>query len=184
MNKTALLSVLASTLIMASGDIDPVKSTNSIDRVESSIPTGFALLGGVLKSEGYNTDSNALYGAEFSFECLFSSDIKSQLQFTYYDDEDSIKRFQLSANPHYIVNRGDTVEFGFGPHLGAAKVEMGSEDDTVFTYGLGASLRSSISENFFVGAEARYEWTTDAEFSGVEDNLNNAKVFAKIGYSF
>jgi len=187
MKKIALLSVLASTLIMAAGDLDPVESTvqslNSIDGVESNIPMGFALLGGALKGEGDNTDWNALYGAEFSFECLFSSDVRSQLQFTHYD-EAGIKRLQLSANPHYIFNRGDTVEFGFGPHLGAAKVEIGSEDDTVFTYGLGASVRSSISENFFVGAEARYEWTTDAEFDGVEDDVNNAKVFAKIGYSF
>jgi len=36
-----------------------------------------------------------------------------------------------------------------------------------------------------VGAEARYEWTTDATFGGVDDDdLNNAKIFAKLGYSF
>ena len=187
MKKTALLSVLASTLIMAGGDIAPVEpmvpTFNEVEDSVGDIPMGFAVLGGVLRGEGDNTDWNALYGAELTFECLFSSDVRSQLQFTHYD-EAGTKMLQLSVNPHYIFNRGDTVEFGFGPHLGAAKVEIGSEDDTVFTYGLGASIRSNISENFFVGAEARYEWTTDAEFSGVEDNQNNAKVFAKIGYSF
>lgn len=186
MKKTALLSVLASTCIMAGGDITPVEPMIETPVVEESftgIPMGFALLGGVMKGEGSDTDWNALYGAELSYECLFSPAVRSQLQFTHYD-HDGLKMLQLSANPHYIFNRGDAVEFGFGPHLGVARAEIGNEDDTVFTYGLGASAKSDISENFFVGAEARYEWTTDAEFGGVKDDLNNAKVFAKIGYQF
>ena len=189
MKKTALLSVLASTLIFAGGDIDPVEpmvQTPTFDQVDDGtvgIPVGFALLGGVMKGEGDNTDWNPVYGAELSFECLFSSSVRSQLQYTYYD-EDGVKMQQLSANPHYIFNRGDAVEFGFGPHIGVAKVEIANEDDTIFTYGVGASLRSDITDNFFVGAEARYEWTTDATFGGVDDNLNNAKVFAKLGFSF
>ena len=187
MKKLAYLSLVASTLIFAGGDIAPVEpmvpTFNEVEDSVGDIPMGFAVLGGVLRGEGDDTEWNEFYGAEFSFECLFSSNVRSQLQFTHYDI-DGLKMLQLSANPHYIFNRGDAVEFGFGPHLGAAKVEIGNEDDTIFTYGLGASVRSNISENFFVGAEARYEWTTDAEFGGVEDDVNNAKVFAKIGYSF
>ena len=186
MKKTALLSVLASTIIFAGGDLNPVEPmVQTPDVAESSvgIPVGFGLLGGVMKGEGDNTDWNPVYGAELSFECLFSSSVRSQLQYTYYD-EDGVKMQQLSANPHYIFNRGDVVEFGFGPHIGVAKVEIANEDDTIFTYGVGASLRSDITENFFVGAEARYEWTTDATFGGIDDNLNNAKVFAKLGFSF
>ena len=186
MKKTALLSVLASTIIFAGGDIDPVEPmVQTPNIVESSvgIPMGFALLGGIQKGEGDNTDWNPVYGAELSFKCLFSSSVRSQLQYTYYDKY-GVKMQQLSANPHYIFNRGDVVEFGFGPHIGVTKVEIDNEDDTIFTYGVGASIRSDITDNFFAGAEARYEWTTDATFNGVDDNLNNAKVFVKMGFSF
>ena len=185
MKKAILLSVLASTLIFAGGDIDPTTSTvkSPAEEIAPSIPMSFGILGGVMKDQRSDTNWKGFYGVEFAFACLFSDSTRSQLQLTNYDHDD-LKMLQLSANPHYIFNRGDAVEFGFGPHLGAAKVTMDNEDDTIFTYGAGASLRSDITENFFVGAEARYEWTTDAEFSGEKDNLNNAKVFAKIGYSF
>ncbi len=186
MKKTALLSVLASTLIFAGGDIDPVEpiiETPAVVESSEGIPMGIALLGGMMRGEGDNTDWKGFYGAELAFECLFSSDVRSQLQVTNYD-QDGLKMLQFSANPHYIFNRDDAVEFGFGPHIGVARVEIGNENDTVFTYGVGASLRSDISENFFVGAEARYEWTTDTTFDGVDDDVNNAKVFAKLGYSF
>jgi len=187
MKKITLIASLVSTLIFAGGDIVPVEpmvpTFDEVDTTTGGIPMGFALLGGALKGEGDDTEWNALYGAEFTFECLFSSDVRSQLQFTYYD-ADGLKLLQLSANPHYIFNRGDTVEFGVGPHLGVANVEIGNESDTVFTYGLGASARANITSNIFLGVEARYEWTTDATFGGVDDDVNNAKVFAKIGYSF
>lgn len=189
MKKTALLSVLASTLIFAGGDIDPVEPAvetpvmNQVDHGTSSIPMSLALLGGMMKGEGSNTDWKGFYGVELAFECLLSESTRSQLQLTNYD-HDGLQMLQLSANPHYIFNRGDTVEFGFGPHIGVARVEIANESDTVLTYGVGASVRTDITNNFFVGAEARYEWTTDATFGGVDDNLNNAKVFAKIGYTF
>ncbi len=186
MKKTLLLSVLASTLIFAGGDIDPVEpmvETPAVTEDSTGIPMGIALLGGAMRGEGDDTDWKGFYGVELSFECLLSDSTRSQLQLTNYD-HDGLQMLQLSANPHYIFNRGDAVEFGAGPHIGVARVEIGNEDDTIFTYGVGASLRSDITENFFLGAEARYEWTTDAEFGGIEDDLNNAKVFAKIGYSF
>lgn len=189
MKKTLLLSALASTLIFAGGDIDPLEPVvqtptfSQTDNSTGGIPMSFTLLGGIMKGEGSDTDWKGFYGAELAFECLLSDSTRSQLQLTNFD-HDGVQMIQLSANPHYIFNRGDTVEFGAGPHIGVARVEIGNEDDTVFTYGVGASLRSDITENFFVGAEARYEWTTDATFGGVDDDLNNAKVFAKLGYSF
>jgi len=188
MKKITLLSVLVSTLIFAEVDTSSIKSSikklafNKVDTVTVQIPMGLSLLGGIMKNKGGNTDWNPVYGLELSFECLLSPLVRSQLQYTHYNN-DGIKMEQFSINPHYIFNRGDDVEFGFGPHLGAAIVEENG-DDTIFTYGIGASLNSAIDENFFVGAEARYEWTTDATFGDTDTNLNNAKVFAKIGYSF
>jgi len=191
MKKTLLLSVLASTMIMAGGDIAPVEpmvETPSADETPFSMPMGISLLGGVTRDTETHDEWDPVYGAEFSFPCLISDDIRQQIQFTYTENKDDgipdNKMMQLSVNPHYIFNRGDTVEFGAGPHLGLARVELADEDDTIFTYGLGVSLKTDISGDFFVGVDARYEWTTDAEFNGIEGNFNNAKVFAKIGYQF
>jgi opacity protein-like surface antigen len=187
MKKIALLPLLAATFIMAGGDIDPVEPNIEMPAISedvsvSSIPMSFGLIGGVLKGDGVD-DWNPLYGVEFSFECLFSSSVRSQMQITNYD-EDGIKMLQFSANPHYLFDIAKDTTFGVGPSLGVAQVEINDEDDTIFTYGLGASIRTEITEHFYVGAEARYEWTTDAEFLGEEDDFNNAKVFAKIGYTF
>jgi len=189
MKKIILLSVLVSTFIFAVTDVNSTKPSidtlafNEVDAVNVQIPMGLSFLGGMMKSKDANTGWNPLYGLELSFECLLSPSVRSQLQYTHYND-DGLKMEQLSINPHYIFNRGDDVEFGFGPHLGVAKVEEKNADDTIYTFGIGASLNATIDENFFVGAAARYERTTYATFGELDTNLNNLKVFTKVGYSF
>ncbi len=184
MKKTVLISVLASTFMMAGGDIAPVEPMVETPMVEtSSFNPALALIGGVMQGEGDNSDWKSFYGVEFSFDCLLTDAIRQQIQITNYD-HDGLQMFQANINPHYMFDITDNTQFGFGPSLGFANVDIGNEDDTVFTYGVGASIRNNVTENFFVGAEAKYEWTTDATFGGVDDDLNNAKVFAKIGYQF
>ena len=191
MKKIALLSLVASTLMMAGGDIEPMEPMVNTPNVSSSaknnfgIPTGFALLGGAMKLDEKDTEWTEMYGAELSFECLFSSAVRSQLQATYTKD-DNYKMYQLSANPHYMIGLGESTQFGIGPSFGAMMVESiadADKTDTIFTYGLGASLRTDLTENLFAGVEARYELTTEAKTLNV-DNFNNVKVFAKIGYQF
>jgi len=191
MKKTLLFSILASTLIYASGETNlgvsnlPTQTLNEEGEFISSIPMSFGLIGGMFNGDGDNASWEKMFGAELAFECLFSSDARSQLQYMYYDI-DGVKMHQLSANPHFmflIDGFDETVEFGVGPHVGVARVEVANENDMILTYGAGASIRSSFDNHLFVGAEARYEWTTDSKFEGKE-NLDNAKVFAKIGYSF
>ncbi|MCF6244115.1 MAG: porin family protein [Sulfurovum sp.] len=188
MKKIALLSVLTSALLIAGGgyleDVEPITPMiKEVSNDTSTIPMSVAYIGGVQKGEGDNVDWEVFQGFEFSFACLLSDSVRSQLQITTYDQND-IAMLQISANPHYIFNVTEKISLGSGPHLGLARVEIGTEDDIVFTYGLGASARMDITEHFFVGAEARYEWSTDATFGGVDDDFNNAKVFGKIGYSF
>jgi len=186
MKKIVLISALASTCMMAGGDIihvEPVVETPMAVEETSSFNPALALIGGVMKVEGDNNDWKSFYGAEFSFDCLLSDAIRQQIQITNYD-HDGLKMLQANINPHYMFDIAEGTKIGVGPTLGVARVELGNEKDTVFTYGVGASIRQNITENVFVGAEAKYEWTTDATFGGVDDNLNNAKVFAKIGYQF
>ena len=193
MKKITLLSVLTSALIVAGGgnleEVEPITPSietlqvNEVSNSTSRIPMSVAYIGGIQKGEGDDLDWEVFNGFEFSFGCLLSESVRSQLQITTYN-QNNIAILQVSTNPHYIFNVSEKVALGVGPHLGLAKVEIGTEDDIIFTYGLGASIRTDITEHFFIGAEARYEWTTDATFAGVDDDLNNAKVFAKIGYSF
>ena len=192
MKKTLLLSLLASTLIFASGETKPVTSSLSPTTLNeegdyiSSIPISIGLLGGIQQGDGDNDEWENMFGAELAFECLFSQDVRSQLQYMYYN-VDGLTMQQLSANPHFVFyfdDLGESVEFGVGPHFGITQVEKGNDDDIIFTYGLGTSVRTNIADNIYVGAEARYEWTTDATLGGKDDSYNNAKVFAKVGYSF
>ena len=192
MKKTLLLTLIASTFIFANGETKPVSSTispttlNEEGDVISSIPMTIGLLGGILQGEGENDEWENMFGAEFAFECLFSSNVRSQVQYTYYD-VDGLTMQQISTNPHFVFyfeNFGESVEFGVGPHLGITQIEKGNDDDIVFTYGIGTSVRMDIANNIFVGAEVRYEWTTDATLGNKDESYDNAKVFAKIGYTF
>ncbi len=187
MKKTLLLSVIASTFMMAGGDIAPVEPVVETPAVQEAPSTDFApaiaIIGGVMDIDHTESDWKGFYGAELSFNCLFSDKIRQQIQITNYDN-DGIQMLQANINPHYMIDIAEGTQIGFGPTLGIAKVEIGNEDDTIFTYGVGASVRKNITQNFFVGAEAKYEWTTDATLNGVDEYFDNAKVFAKVGYQF
>ena len=174
MKKTVLVTLLTSTLMMAQGTLFdfPPKSM------------GIALLGGVMEGEDSNKiESDGIYGVELSFPCLVNNHVRSQLQVVSYDNN-GVEMLQVSVNPHYLIDLQKGVTLGVGPTLGATEVTVGDEDDTIFTYGVGASLRADLPYNFFIGTEAHYDWTTDAELGTVKDNFDNLKVFAKVGYSF
>ena len=186
MKKTILLLVLLSTFIFAGGDIEPMEpiiDTPIIEESSAFIPTGIAVLGGAMKIKGYPNDWKGFYGVELSFPCLVSDSVISQIQITNYDNND-LKVSQINANPHYVFNLSQSSFIGVGPSIGVARLEKGNETDTVFTYGVGVSVRTNITDSFFIGAEARYELSAETDLSGFKDDLTNAKVFAKLGYSF
>lgn len=192
MKKLLLLSALTSSLIFASGSVSSLTSVNPTNTLNeqgdfiSPIPVSFGLLGGLLQGDAEESEWQNIFGAEIAFECLFSSDIRSQLQYLYYDVDGTTMQ-QLSANPHftfYFDDLGDSVEFGAGPHVGVTQIKIGDEDDIIVTYGAGLSIRTDITEHIFIGAEARYEWTTNATLNNTETSFNNTKVFAKLGYNF
>jgi opacity protein-like surface antigen len=187
MKKTLLLSVIASTLMIAGGDIAPVEPVVETPDVEAAPVTDYApalaLIGGAMKFDKSGSDWKGFYGAELSFTCLLSNQVRQQIQVTNYDN-DGIQMLQANINPHYMIDIAEGTQVGFGPTLGVARVEVGNDDDTIFTYGVGTSIRKNLTENVFVGAEAKYEWTTDVTIAGVDTDFNNAKVFAKLGYQF
>jgi opacity protein-like surface antigen len=144
-----------------------------------------ALTGGVLQGDASSTES--VFGVEISLDCPLlkapNHTIRQQASFTKYDHNgEKLSSFEL--NPHHMFEMTDNTYIGVGPSLGFAKYERAGDSDTVFTYGLGLSLRTNFTEHFFVGAEMRYVWTQDANINGVEDDVNNLRTVAKIGYQF
>lgn len=175
MKKTILLSLMASSLMMA--------GNNTILDDAFTFEPSIAILGGAMKNDNNNADWEALYGVEFGFNCLATDTIRQQLQITSFEEANT-KVLQVNINPHYLVPLSDSIKIGFGPTLGLAQIDNGVDTDTVFTYGLGTSLNLDISQNFFVGTEVKYELTQDATLSDISTDIDNLKVFAKLGYRF
>jgi len=143
-----------------------------------------ALVGGYGKTN--NVKSSGLYGVEFSLACpllqLSDFDIKQQVSLVHQNN-DGYEATSFELNPHVMFDVANKVQVGVGPELGVLFAK-GTKSDTVFTYGLGASANYDLANNMFVGAEARYQWTTDAELGGTKDDLNNFRTLLKVGVHF
>ena len=149
--------------------------------------TAVAIIGGSMQGDESGSESDSFYGLEVSMDCPLikvpTGKIRQQINLTTYDDGDiAIRQFNL--NPHYQIPLSSTLTMGVGPSFGIANVEILDQDDTIFTYGVGTSLRAELTKEIFIGAEARYELTTDADLFNIEDDFNNLKFFAKVGYQF
>ena len=185
MKKLLLSSITIMTLSLsaqASGwEILPVLNDNH------KLNPAVAIIGGSLQGDESGDKSEAFYGLEISMDCPLlkvpTGKIRQQANLTSYDN-DGIKMNEFNLNPHYQISLSDSTSFGVGPSFGVAQVELEDEDDTIFTYGVGASVRTNLTNEMFIGAEARYTMTSDAEFFGEKDDFNNYKFFVKLGYQF
>ena len=178
MKKTILLSLMASSLMMA--------QNNTILDSNFKLEPSIALLGGLESIHG-ELNQHAVYGVELGFNCLAASAVRQQIQVTNYKNND-LKILQVTINPYYYVpintTLNDTVKIGFGPTVGLTKIDNGTDSDTLLTYGLGTNLTVDVDTNYFLGAEVKYELTKDTTLTGFADDANNLKVFAKAGYRF
>jgi len=181
MKKIVLTSLLVSTLAFAETSLFPVMQ----DGYKSNI--GIAALGGLLKGSDSDSDYESFFGLEISLDCpilrLESGNIRQQLNITQYN-HDGLKIQELNLNPHYIIPISNTTSFGIGPSYGIAKVDIGRDDDTAFTYGFGTSLRTDLGNGLFVGGEFRYTLSTDASLLGIDDDIDNTKFMIKIGQQY
>jgi len=146
-----------------------------------------ALVGGYGKYDNPDNGS-ALYGVELDIACpllqLSSNKIKQQISLVQYVENDSFSTTSLELNPHVMFDLADKLQVGVGPGFGIVYADADGETDTVFGINIGASLNYDITQKMFVGAEARYQWTTDADFGGGDVSLNNYRTLLKAGYHF
>jgi len=139
---------------------------------------GLAVIAGGADLDKYNS-SGDLYGLELSFDCLLvkasEHTIRQQVSITKFN-KNNTDLYTLELNPHYLYQLESNTYVGVGPSLGLSKVDD-NHNDTVGTFGVGASLRKDITEELFLAIEFRRVLST-------KSNINNSRFIGKIGYYF
>lgn len=184
MLKTAMPATLAVASLVAvaapAGAVEWLPIAGEAYEARSTL----SVIGGTQDFE--DGDSDTVYGLEYSLVCpslaLRSGTIRQQLSVTLYDD-DGFEATSFELNPHFIVMQQGGLGIGVGPGLGYVDAESGSQSDGVFALQAGASFHYRM-EALFLGAEARYQWTEDADFGDADVSLDNWRALAKLGFNF
>ena len=145
-----------------------------------------AALGGYQDPDIGGVDAGGAYGVELALSCPTLAPprgrIRQQISLTRFDN-DGLELTSFELNPHYLVDLGSGLAVGAGPGLGYVAADAGGESDGVLALQAGASLHYRQGP-LFLGAEARYQWTQEADFGAVERDVDNSRVLAKAGWSF
>ncbi|MEE9492938.1 MAG: outer membrane beta-barrel protein [Gammaproteobacteria bacterium] len=148
-------------------------------------PTVSILLGGEGENLSDITDG-FVWGVEGAFNCPLlktpGNNIRQRVSLTSYDEK-GLELISFELNPHYMIPVGEGFKVGFGPGVGFVSAELGGDDDSVFTFQVGASATYEINQ-FSAGIELRHQFTQDAEFNNIENDLDNTRFLVKLGYSF
>lgn len=146
------------------------------------LPT-VSFIGGTSMPAEDGVESSTLMGLELSMNCPLlqppTNRIRQQVSWTL-SDEAGVTAHSLEINPHYVVEVADNLEIGFGPGFGMLLVDAGTESKTLFGAQLGASAHYRMGA-FFIGGEARYQLTTEADFGAGDMDMNNNRMMLKIG---
>jgi len=149
-----------------------------------------SLMFGTVQPSDSDADSQTIVGAELSFRCFLlqvgDNQLRQQLSLTQWEDGGLTAR-NLELNAHYQVDVAKDTKVGFGPGLGLILTDLsGSDNPTFLSAQLGASVHYTGLGPVFLGAEWRYQLTTEESFaSGFgEDDMNNWRAAVKVGYSF
>jgi len=126
-------------------------------------------------------------GVELSMNCPLvqppTNRVRQQVSYFNYQDGDSTLH-TIELNPHYVVEVSPKLEIGAGPGFGYVRADVDGKTANMGAIQLGGSVHYRM-DKFFVGAEARYQWTTKEDVgAGTENGAKNARAVLKIGYDF
>ncbi len=136
-------------------------------------------------------DDRSVYGIELSFDCpVFTlpgnNPLRQQLSVNH-SDKGGFEVTSIEMNPYYFIDMADDLVLGFGPGIGAVHGEPdGGKDQWLFSVQAGAGLKYYM-DDFLVGADIRYQWTAEKNFSNVggnKEDLENMRLLLKAGYRF
>jgi len=150
-------------------------------------PTVSLMFGRMFPDTTGMKDGN-ITGLELSLNCPLlqppTNRIRQQVSYTQYDESGTkIKNFEI--NPHYVVEVSPGLELGGGPGLAYISTDTSANNPNFWGLNLGLSAHYRGLGPVFIGAEYRYQFTTEKDFgNGVKDNLNNGRFDVKVGYDF
>lgn len=151
---------------------------------------GFALLGGYGEADTTGAEGSLRYGVEASLACpmlqLEAGDIRQQISIVYGEDN-GLTTTQIEAAPFFMFDVAKTAQIGLGPVFGVSFANLdtvGTDSAVVFGAGAGVNFNYDISAKMFIGADARYLWTGDADFGTGKVNLTNYRSMLKVGMHF
>jgi opacity protein-like surface antigen len=149
-----------------------------------------ALIGGYAGFSNNDLDSGSMYGLEVSLDCpIFTLPgdnlLRQQVSINRYS-KNSADVTTIEMNPYYFINLSKDLVFGFGPGIGAGLVDAPGKETWLFTYQAGAGLKYYINKDVLVGVDVRWQGSVEKDYtgSGKDDNLNNTRTLAKLGYRF
>ncbi|MFP4182845.1 MAG: porin family protein [Thiohalospira sp.] len=187
MQRTLIATATAAGLTLGAGTASAADWFPIADEGFSAQPS-VAVAGGTQELDWDGADSGSVAGIELAMNCgLFAPEqgrIRQQISLTQYD-EDGLETTHLELNPHYLFVDDGPLTVGAGPGLGYVDADRdGGGDDGAFALQAGASVNYDFGPAF-VGAEARYQWTTEADLgNNFEEDLGNTRVMAKVGVNF
>jgi len=147
-------------------------------------PTVSVLAGQMMTKSSIGDDAIGV-GLELSINCPLiqppTNRVRQQISyFNYKNGSSTINTVEL--NPHYVVEVMPKLEIGGGPGVGYVNADVDGKSANMAAFQLGGSIHYRVSK-FFIGAEGRYQWTTDGEDgTGTSNGAKNARVLLKIGY--
>lgn len=187
MKRTLTMMLAASTLLSASAYAEGWTFLAGGKPGYSAEPA-LSLMAGQMSPQPSGMKDGTLTGLEFSLNCPLlqppSNRIRQQLSVTRYD-ESGVKVTNIELNPHYVVEVSPGLELGGGPGLGYLMADTAARDPGLWGLSIGVSAHYFAMGPLFLGAEYRYQVTTEEDFGGAsKDNLNNGRFAVKVGYSF
>ena len=187
-----LLMVLLSTAVLSTasfGASDEFKFLPVFTDASYTPDFEVAVVTGYMDYTRNGIDDSAVYGAELSFDCpVFTlpgdNPLRQQLSINRYNKK-GLKVTTIEMNPYYFIDLAKDLTFGFGPAIGAVRGDPTDGDaEWLFSAQVGAGVKYYIN-NFLVGADIRYQWTTEKSFGGTTDvGLDNTRFLLKAGYRF
>lgn len=187
MKKTLGIMTIAASMGVATAQAQDWRFFPGGDDDYRAQPTVSLIYGRTMPSATGFKDGN-IAGIELSLNCPMlqppRNRIRQQLSYIHYSQADK-EIDALEINPHYVVEIAPDLEIGGGPGLAYIKTTTQINDPSLWGLNLGLSVHYRGLGPVFIGAEYRYQITSDEDFgNGTKEDLNNSRYDIKLGYEF
>ena len=188
MNKKSLGVLMGASMLVASGVHAEGWTFLPVTQSGYRAQPALSLLYGRMTPSATGFKDGNFTGLEVAFDCPLlqppTNRIREQLSYVHYSegnkDIDSVE-----INPHYVVEVSPGFEIGGGPGLAYILTNTPANDPSLWGLNIGLSAHYAPMGHLFLGAEYRYQITSDEDFgNGIKEDLNNGRFDIKVGYRF